>query len=118
MNPDEPALTEVPVTAVLFALSDPIRLQIVATLSGGHEYACGHLFPDMPKATRSHHLKVLREAGLTTTRREGTSKYVRLRAGEVAERFPGLLDAVLPATDQPSPATTPAATPAAAQPAR
>ncbi|MCP2321762.1 DNA-binding transcriptional ArsR family regulator [Hamadaea flava] len=96
VHPDEPALTEVPVTAVLFALSDPVRLQIVQTLSGGHEYACGHLFPDMPKATRSHHLKVLREAGLTTTRREGTSKFVRLRAGEVAERFPGLLDAVLP----------------------
>jgi DNA-binding transcriptional ArsR family regulator len=101
---DEPALAAVPVTAVLFALSDPVRLQIVGELSGGGEFACGHLGPDMPKATRSHHLKVLREAGLTATRREGTTKYVRLRAGEVAERFPGLLDAVL--TGAPVPAAS------------
>ncbi|NUT21262.1 MAG: helix-turn-helix transcriptional regulator [Hamadaea sp.] len=102
MNPDEPALTEVPVTAVLFALADPVRLQIVGELSGGGEHPCGHLGPDMPKATRSHHLKVLREAGLTSTRREGTTKFVRLRAQEVGERFPGLLDAVLPVPAEPA----------------
>jgi len=99
MNPaqnlDQPELTAVPVTAVLFALSDPVRLRIVGELAGGGEHPCGHLGPDMPKATRSHHLKVLREAGLTATRREGTTKFVRLRTDEVAERFPGLLDAVL-----------------------
>jgi DNA-binding transcriptional ArsR family regulator len=98
MTLDEPAMAAVPVTAVLFALSDPVRLQIIGELRGGGEHPCGHLGPQMPKATRSHHLKVLREAGLTTTRREGTTKYVRLRADELADRFPGLLDAVLPQT--------------------
>jgi DNA-binding transcriptional ArsR family regulator len=91
----EPQLTEVPVTAVLFALSDPVRLAMVADLRRGGEYACGTLQPDMPKATRSHHLKVLREAGLTAYRREGTVKFVRLRDDELADRFPGLIDAVL-----------------------
>jgi DNA-binding transcriptional ArsR family regulator len=91
----EPQLTEVPVTAVLFALSDPVRLAMVADLRRGGEHACGTLQPDMPKATRSHHLKVLREAGLTAYRREGTVKFVRLRDDELAVRFPGLIDTVL-----------------------
>jgi len=98
MTLDEPSIETVQVTAVLFALSDPVRLRIVTELRGGGEHPCGHLGPEMPKATRSHHLKVLREAGLTTTRREGTTKYVRLRADELAGRFPGLLDAVLTET--------------------
>lgn len=98
MTLDEPSMAAVQVTAVLFALSDPVRLRIVSELRGGGEFPCGHLGPDMPKATRSHHLKVLREAGVTTTRREGTIKYVRLRTEELATRFPGLLDAVLTET--------------------
>jgi DNA-binding transcriptional ArsR family regulator len=92
---DEPQLAQVPVTAVLFALSDPLRLRMISELRGGGEHSCGVLLPEMPKATRSHHLKVLREAGLTTYRREGTTKFVRLREPEFSARFPGLLDAVL-----------------------
>jgi DNA-binding transcriptional ArsR family regulator len=38
---------------------------------------------------------VLREAGLTRTRVEGTSRYVRLRREELHRRFPGLLESVL-----------------------
>ena len=53
----------------------------------------------MSKATRSHHFKVLREAGLTRTRAEGTHRYVMLRRDEVDARFPGLLGAVLSAAE-------------------
>ena len=63
--------------------------------------SCASFLPDLSKATRSHHFKVLREAGLTRTRVEGTSKYVRLRA-DLADRFPGLLDSVLTADTAPS----------------
>ena len=49
------------------------------------------------KATRSHHFKVLREAGVTHTRVEGTARHVTLRRDELETRFPGLLEAVLPA---------------------
>lgn len=105
MAADEPELAQVPMTAILFALADPVRLQIVTELRDGGEYPCGALGPEMPKATRSHHLKVLREAGVTTTRREGTTKYVKLRTDELGDRFPGLLDAVVPAAD---PAAAPA----------
>jgi DNA-binding transcriptional ArsR family regulator len=43
----------------------------------------------------SHHLRVLREAGLTRTRVEGAKRYVSLRREDLQARFPGLLEAVL-----------------------
>jgi DNA-binding transcriptional ArsR family regulator len=81
--------------AVLQALADETRLSIVRELAGGGERLCGSFAPGLSKATRSHHLKVLREAGLTHTRIEGTSRYVRLRAAELDEHLPGLLASVL-----------------------
>ncbi|MBM0278759.1 ArsR/SmtB family transcription factor [Micromonospora tarensis] len=95
MEPQEPDLTAVPVTTVLTALADDVRLQIVRALAEGGESACGSLDFGVSKATRSHHLKVLREAGLTRTRAVGTSRLVRLRRDELDKRYPGLLDAVL-----------------------
>ncbi|MFI7280679.1 ArsR/SmtB family transcription factor [Micromonospora chersina] len=95
MELHEPELREVPVTAVLAALADDVRLQIVRALAGGGERACGTFEFGVSKATRSHHLKVLREAGLTRTRVAGTSRYVRLRRDELDRLYPGLLDAVL-----------------------
>ena len=91
----EPDLADVPVLTVLQALADESRLGIVRELAGGEERLCGLLAPGIAKATRSHHLKVLREAGLTHTRIEGTSRYVRLRGDELHRHFPGLLDTVL-----------------------
>jgi hypothetical protein len=38
---------------------------------------------------------VLREDGVTVTRVVGTQRFVSLRRGELAARFPGLLDSVL-----------------------
>ncbi|WP_433535956.1 ArsR/SmtB family transcription factor [Micromonospora sp. CA-249363] len=95
MELHEPDLTDVPVTAVLAALADDVRLQIVRALAESGEAACGSFDFGVSKATRSHHLKVLREAGLTRTRAAGTSRLVRLRRDEVEARYPGLLDAVL-----------------------
>ncbi|MCG5460757.1 metalloregulator ArsR/SmtB family transcription factor [Micromonospora sp. MED01] len=95
MEPHEPDLTAVPVTNVLAALADDVRLQIVRALAEGGEAACGSFDFGVSKATRSHHLKVLREAGLTRTRAAGTSRLVRLRRDELDKLYPGLLDAVL-----------------------
>ncbi|WP_433127536.1 ArsR/SmtB family transcription factor [Micromonospora sp. CA-240977] len=95
MEPHEPDLSDVPVTTVLAALADDVRLQIVRALVEGGEATCGSFDFGVSKATRSHHLKVLREAGLTRTRAAGTSRLVRLRRDELDSRYPGLLDAVL-----------------------
>jgi len=91
----EPDLGDVPMLAVLQALADETRLSIVRELSTGDERLCGSFAPELSKATRSHHLKVLREAGLTRTRIEGTSRYVRLRQPDLDEHFPGLLASIL-----------------------
>jgi DNA-binding transcriptional ArsR family regulator len=90
-----PQLHGVELADVLHALSDPVRLEIVRRLAEGEETPCGCLCQSVSKSTLSHHLKVLREAGLTQTRANGTSRFVSLREAELESRFPGLLDAVL-----------------------
>ncbi|GAA3512601.1 ArsR/SmtB family transcription factor [Actinocatenispora rupis] len=91
----EPDMAAVPVTTVLSALGDDARLAIVRELHRDGERCCGTFDLGLAKATRSHHLKVLREAGITHTRIEGTSRFVSLRRDEIERRYPGLLDAVL-----------------------
>jgi DNA-binding transcriptional ArsR family regulator len=90
-----PAADELELVEVLHALSDPIRLQIVQELASGGEQACGAMPLPVSGSTRSHHLRILREAGVTFTRVVGTQRLVSLRRDDLESRFPGLLDAVL-----------------------
>jgi DNA-binding transcriptional ArsR family regulator len=92
---EQPAIDAIELADVLHALSDPTRLQIVRGLAAGGERQCGSFDLGLTKATRSHHFKVLREAGLTYTRLEGTARFVTLRREELDAKFPGLLDAVV-----------------------
>jgi len=91
---EQPQIEAIDMAAVLHALSDPARLEIVRTLAAEGERQCGTFDLGLTKATRSHHFKVLREAGLTHTRVVGTARHVTLRRDELDRRFPGLLDAV------------------------
>jgi DNA-binding transcriptional ArsR family regulator len=50
---------------------------------------------DVGRPTISHHYRVLREAGLTTTTVEGRHRIVTVRRDDLEARFPGLLAAVL-----------------------
>lgn len=84
-------------TLVLHALSDPVRLGIVAQLADGAEHACGDLEVPVTKSTSSHHFRVLREAGVITTRAEGKARLNRLCHTELEQQFPGLIEAVLEA---------------------
>ena len=90
-----PAAEEIELPEVLHALSDPIRLEIVRQLAAGGEQACGVLPLPVSASTRSHHFKILRDAGLTVTRAVGTQRLVSVRRDDLDRRFPGLLDAVL-----------------------
>ena len=56
-----PARDQIALASVLYALSDPVRLSIVETLSGGGEVSCGEFGMDLPKSTVSHHFRVLRD---------------------------------------------------------
>src|SRR5215218_865040 len=100
MHADKPTAEELTLAAVMAALSDPMRVAILRELANRGESACGTFELGISKATRSHHFKVLREAGLTDTRAEGTHRYVSLRRDAVDARFPGLLAAVLEAAER------------------
>jgi DNA-binding transcriptional ArsR family regulator len=82
-------------SCVLHALSDPARLAIVRHLAGDGECHCGNFTLATSKATLSHHLRVLREAGVVFRRPDGRKAYFSLRAADLEARFPGLLEAVL-----------------------
>jgi len=73
---------------------DPLPAPVKELAAGG-EQACGAMPLPVSASTRSHHLRILREAGLTVTRVEGTQRMVSLRRDDLESRFPGLLDAVL-----------------------
>lgn len=91
-----PAREEITLPAVLHALSDPLRLDLVRQLDeGGVERACGTFNLPIAKSTATHHWRVLREAGVVNAREEGTKKYHSLRRADLEARFPGLLDSIL-----------------------
>ena len=96
-EPHHPARRELELSAVLHALSDPARLEIVRRLAAGDEPPCGTFELGLSKATLSHHFRVLRESGLVRTRPEGRQRLLSLRTDDLEARFPGLLDAVLSA---------------------
>src|SRR5689334_14718473 len=92
-----PAVDEIDLTAVMHALSDPARLQVVRGLAAESERACGSCDLGVSKATASHLFRVLREAGVTRKRIEGAHHSLTLRREDLDARVPGLLDAVLAA---------------------
>ena len=115
--PAEPAGTDSPVldealvhpnrdqlelAAVLHALSDPMRLRIVAKLASGEQRTCKSFDLPVVKSTCTHHFRVLREAGLIHQRLEGKTRLNTLRREDLDARFPGLLDAVLQASGTPT----------------
>jgi DNA-binding transcriptional ArsR family regulator len=93
--PKEPSRRELLLTAVLYALSDDIRLGIVRQLAAKGEQPCGVFELDRPKSSLSHHFRVLREAGVVSTRKEGKTLLNTLRKQDLDARFPGLMKAVL-----------------------
>jgi DNA-binding transcriptional ArsR family regulator len=82
-------------SAVLHALSDPARLDIVRRLADGDEPSCGTFDLGLSKATLSHHFRVLRESGVVLVRPEGRRRLLSLRMDDLDARFPGLMQAVL-----------------------
>jgi DNA-binding transcriptional ArsR family regulator len=93
---EHPDRDQIDLSSVLHALSDPQRRGIVAELAASDTpRPCGSFAPGITKSTRTHHFRVLREAGLVEQWKEGTSKMSRLRREDIDARFPGLLDSVL-----------------------
>jgi DNA-binding transcriptional ArsR family regulator len=93
-----PSREEIELGAVLHALSDPVRLKIVAALAAGEAGeapTCGSFDVPVTKSTCTHHFKVLRQAGVLHQRQEGTARLNMLRSDDLEARFPGLLATIL-----------------------
>ena len=94
----QPSRAEIRIEAVLAALADPVRLDVVRVLSGLPDgIACGELALTVSPSTRTHHLRTLREAGVISTTAVGTRKISSLRRDDLDALFPGLLGGVLAA---------------------
>lgn len=95
----QPDNAEIRVDAVLQALGEPVRLQIVRYLAavGPAGVACGEIDLPVTASTRTHHLRILREAGVVSTRTEGTRRISALRREDLDALYPGLLNGVLAA---------------------
>jgi DNA-binding transcriptional ArsR family regulator len=95
----EPPAADFGLPQVLAALADPHRLATVRYVARNGESWCSQVMQDagleMSKSTFSHHLRILREAGIVSKRIQGTKGYMRLRKDDLDARFPGLIDAIL-----------------------
>lgn len=95
-----PAVEDVPVEAILHALSDPIRVAILSEIVGSEcSRNCSNFLnvteKDIPKSTLSQHFKILREAGLVRGERRGVEMHNTSRCAEIDGRFPGLIAAIV-----------------------
>jgi DNA-binding transcriptional ArsR family regulator len=88
-----PSIEDVELHEVLRVLGDPVRLRLVTVLLDCNEVSCAPLAAQLGVAdsTLSHHLRLLREAGITRTRPEGLLRWTSLRREDLQRRFPGLL---------------------------
>src|SRR6516162_6580791 len=97
----EPAAEDIQLLRVLTALADPHRLAAVRFVARHGESWCAQVIQEaglpMTKPTFSHHLRILREAGIVTKRIEGAKGYMSLRKADLDQRFPGLMDSIVAA---------------------
>ncbi len=77
-----------------------MRAAIYAELAGSGSAATLLELPadqdrNIPKSTLSQHFRALRDAGLIRSERQGVEMRNTTRCGEIEQRFPGLIAAIL-----------------------
>ncbi len=90
---------EITVQGILYALSDPVRVQIYSQLLGANCSQNCTTFVNvgatpLPKSTLSQHFKILREAGLIRSERKGVELQNRSRCEDLQKLKPMLLEIV------------------------
>lgn len=96
-----PATDDIELTAVLYALADPVRLDLVRGLSTDRPASCVGACIDeaLPRAIRSRRFDPRRSAGLWDTVKSGTQYLNTLRCDAVERRLPGPPIAILAGAD-------------------
>ncbi len=87
---------------ILYALSDPVRVQIFADLEKSEcpKTCSNFLIVDnrtLPKSTLSQHFKILRESGLIRSERKGVEMHNTGRCEDLQDRFGPMVRAILEA---------------------
>ncbi len=94
-----PPKEDITLAGVLGALGDPMRLKILKKLLDARDgsLSCAGAMPctEMAKSTLSHHFRVLRDAGLIRTAKQGVENLNSVRCDDLNERFPGLLRTIM-----------------------
>jgi DNA-binding transcriptional ArsR family regulator len=95
-----PSVKDITVEGILYALSDPVRAQILSEIAASE---CAHTCSSflkmnnkaLPKSTLSQHFKILREAGLIRSERKGVELHNTTRCVEIKDRFGTLVTTIL-----------------------
>ena len=95
-----PQTRDLQLAKVLQALSDPVRLRLVRMLAAERDLPCSALCLGRPKSSMSHHFKAMIDAGLLRVDVVGNVHLNNLRIEDLESRFPGLMSAVLQASDE------------------
>jgi DNA-binding transcriptional ArsR family regulator len=97
-----PSIQDVTVEGLLYALSDPIRVQIFRSIASSEcSQTCSTFLKVqdriLPKSTLSQHFKILREAGLIRSERKGVELHNTTRCAELREKFGTMVGEILEA---------------------
>ena len=95
-----PSLNDITVEGILHVLADPVRVAIFGQIASSDcSRTCSTFLTisekTIPKSTLSQHFKALREAGLIRSERRGVEMHNTSRCGEIDQRFPGLIKAIV-----------------------
>jgi DNA-binding transcriptional ArsR family regulator len=95
-----PPAADITVEGILYALSDPVRVQIFANLSSSEcPQICSTFLKldnrTLAKSTLSQHFKILRESGLIRSERKGVEMHNTSRCAEFKEAYGEMIAAIL-----------------------
>lgn len=98
-NLQHPDAGAIGLDAVLAALADPHRRKVFVELAARpvEERLCSTFPMPVAKSTKTHHWRVMREAGLVWQRDAGNRLYIKIRREDLDARFPGFVDAIVAA---------------------
>lgn len=97
-----PSIEDITVEGLLYALSDPVRVQIYAEIAASNcpQTCSNFLIVDnrkLAKSTLSQHFKILRETGLIRSERKGVEMHNTTRCAELKDRFGNMVGAIIAA---------------------
>lgn len=97
-----PSVNDITVEGVLYALSDPVRVQIyIEIVRAECPQTCSNFLKidnrTLPKSTLSQHFKILREAGLIRSERKGVEMLNSTRCQDLKDRFGNMVSSIIDA---------------------